>query len=165
VPNKLEIELRRIGRSLADKQICRFWKVPEEMQQTPCDFFGYTNTGRAILIEAKMAQRNHLPIVKAGKKGTGISDHQLQEIREARNAGAVAFFVWMKGEECAIFYPSIIMDEDKSVLWSRFSPIPFEKLEDYLAKHISALHATRRRLPSPPAASPPECGPPGPNQA
>jgi hypothetical protein len=136
VPNKLEIELRRIGRSLADKQICRFWKVPEEMQQTPCDFFGYTRTGRAILIEAKMAKRNHLPIVKAGKKGTGISHHQLQEMKEADKAGAIAFFVWMNGANVDIIAPREILPYAKSVAWKPESK--FSGLEDLLAKSIAS---------------------------
>jgi hypothetical protein len=37
--NKLELLLRKAGRELADYQVARIFKVPEEMSQTPCDFF------------------------------------------------------------------------------------------------------------------------------
>jgi hypothetical protein len=80
--NALELLLRKAGRELADHQVCRFFKVPEEMQQTPCDFFGYTKIGRAILIEAKWVHRTNLPI----NCSPGLLPHQWNELEAANKA-------------------------------------------------------------------------------
>ncbi len=108
--NTLEILLRKIGRNLADEQVCRFFKIPEEMKVTPCDFFGYSRTGRAILIEAKMySATERLPIRKEGSKGCGIACHQLQELDDAQKAGAISLFVWQYRDAFTIFYPSTVI--------------------------------------------------------
>jgi hypothetical protein len=96
--NALELLLRKAGRELADYQVCRFFKVPEEMQQTPCDFFGYTACGRAILIEAKMVNRESLPI---NDSSNGLSIHQWNELEAANKAGALALLCWARGDQCA----------------------------------------------------------------
>ena len=95
--NKLETLLRKAGRELADYQVARFFKIPEEMQQTPCDFIGYTVTGRVILIEAKMVARASLPIGDS----PGLSVHQWNELTDAHRAGALALICWSRGDVCA----------------------------------------------------------------
>ncbi len=93
MPNKLELLIRKAGRDLADHQVCRLFKVPEEMSQTPCDFFGYTRIGQAILVEAKMVTRTALPIGSSN----GLQPHQWNELCDAHRAGALALIVWANG--------------------------------------------------------------------
>ena len=96
--NLLESLLRKAGFELAHHQVARFWKIPEALQQTPCDFMGFTNTGRAILIEAKQVQGTSLSI---GKRTNGLQPHQYLALKEANKAGALAFVLWANGDECA----------------------------------------------------------------
>ena len=125
--NSLEILLRKIGRDLADKQVARFWKVPEEMQQTPCDFFGYTKTGRAILIEAKKVNRPRLPI------GTspGLKIHQWNELCDANRARAHGILIWQRGKQFKLIYPDTITG--KSLACTDGNPWAIERLEEALA--------------------------------
>jgi len=88
--NRLETLMRKCGRILQDQQIARLFKVPEEMQQTPCDFFGYTRTGRAILIECKMVKRTALPIGNS----PGLLPHQWCELEDAHRASALSLIAW-----------------------------------------------------------------------
>lgn len=97
--NKLETMLRQVGRELRDLQVAWIFKVPEEMQQTPCDFFGYTRTGRAILIECKMVRSTSLKV--CGQPG--LSAHQWMELEEAHRAGAVSLIAWAAGGSVAVF--------------------------------------------------------------
>lgn len=92
--NKLESMIRKAARALEDRQLAMIWKVPEEMQQTPCDFFGFTSQGRAILIEAKMVNRPRLPVGKS----PGLLPHQWHALRSAHRAGALSFIIWMMGD-------------------------------------------------------------------
>lgn len=115
--NKLELLLRKAGRELADHQVARLFKVPEEFAQTPCDFFGYTAHGRAILVEAKMVNRPSLPI----SDDPGLQPHQWNELMDANRAGALALVCWARGDVCA----AITMDMAvafsagrKSIPWS-----------------------------------------------
>lgn len=88
--NKLETLMRKCGRILRDQQIATLFKVPEEMQQTPCDFFGYTRSGRAILVECKMVKRTALPI----GNDPGLQPHQWCELEDAHRAGALSLIAW-----------------------------------------------------------------------
>ncbi len=88
----LEALLRHTGRILAEHQIAYLFKVPEEFTTTPCDFFGYTSTGRAILIEAKEVQRASLPI---GVK-PGLLPHQWNALCDANRANCIALICWMR---------------------------------------------------------------------
>lgn len=92
--NKLELLIRKTGRKLREYQVASIHKIPEEFQQTPCDFFGYTAIGRAILVEAKMLNRLSLPLGKS----PGLSGHQWVSLCEANKAGCLALIVWQKGE-------------------------------------------------------------------
>jgi hypothetical protein len=119
--NKLEILLRKAGRELADYQVARFFKVPEEMTQTPVDFFGYTSIGRAILIEAKMVERTALPVGSP----PGLAPHQWNELADANRAGALALICWARRDICA----TITFDVAAKLCEDRRS-IPWEKIEE-----------------------------------
>ena len=88
----LEALLRMAGRRLAEHQTAYIFKVPEEMTTTPCDFFGYTRTGRAILIEAKEVQRSSLPIGNS----PGLATHQWNALCDAGRANCIALICWMR---------------------------------------------------------------------
>ena len=118
--NRLELLLRRAGRELADYQVARFYKIPEEMQSTPCDFIGFTSIGRAILIEAKMVNAPSLKI--AGEPG--LSAHQWCELGDANKAGALSLICWARGDICA----TISFDMAAALAQDRKS-IPWEKIE------------------------------------
>lgn len=95
--NALERMLRAAGRELPDYQIARFWKIPEEMQQTPCDFMGFTASGRVIMIEAKQVTRSSLPIAMS----PGLLPHQYGALDECNRAGGLALLCWAQRGICA----------------------------------------------------------------
>lgn len=114
--NRLEALLRKAGRELADYQVARFYKIPEEMQQTPCDFIGFTAIGRAILIEAKQVDRTALPI----SDSPGLSAHQWCELGDANKAGALALICWARGPVCATItfdMAARLSDGRRSIPW------------------------------------------------
>lgn len=92
--NQLELEMRDLARRLYDEQIAHIFKVPEAMQQTPVDFFGFTRRGRAILIECKQVNRAYLPIGTSN----GLAAHQWNALDLAHNCGAVSLIVWRRGD-------------------------------------------------------------------
>lgn len=115
--NKLELLLRKAGRDLADYQIARFWKFPEEMMQTPCDFMGFTRHGRAILIEAKEVNRTALPI----HGSPGLAPHQFTALNEANQAGAISLVCWARKNVCAVISFDMVLAFSKgraSVPWT-----------------------------------------------
>lgn len=118
--NELELLLRESGRRLADHQVGRFWKFPEEATNTPCDFMGFTSIGRAILIEAKQVERTSLPL---GKK-PGLTVLQWNSLNEANRAGALSLICWARGDLCA----TIDMDIALHLSSGRLS-IPWEKID------------------------------------
>jgi hypothetical protein len=133
VSNALEILLRKAGRDLMDYQVARIFKVPEEMQQTPCDFFGYTVHGRAILIEAKMVTRTSLPI---NDKSNGLSIHQWNELEDANKAGALALICWAQEGVCK----TITMDMAIELSRGRRS-IPWKKIEKRFSRSMEGANA------------------------
>jgi hypothetical protein len=125
--NRLELLLRKAGRELADYQVARFFKVPEEMAQTPSDFFGYTAHGRAILIEAKMVHRASLPIAD----DPGLQAHQWNELMDAHRAGAIALICWSQGQTCATISMDVAITlaaDRKSIPWKAIPPRFFRPL-------------------------------------
>ena len=98
MPGELERLLRKAGRDLPNYQVARFWKIPEEMNQTPCDFMGFTSTGRVILIEAKQVRRVSLPLCKS----PGVLPHQFGALDECNRAGGIALLCWAVGDVCAV---------------------------------------------------------------
>ena len=116
----LESLLRHTGRILAEHQIAYLFKVPEEMTTTPCDFFGYTRTGRAILIECKEVERESLPIGSA----PGLAPHQWNALRDAGRAGCIALICWVRNGVLAT------IDIDMAIAFSRDRrSIPWKKIQ------------------------------------
>lgn len=130
----LEALLRRAGRELADWQVCRFWKIPEEMQQTPCDFMGFTAWGRAVLIEAKQVNRTSLPI----SNSPGLLPHQFGALEECNRAGGLALVCWARGDECAV----LSFDQVLEFSYLRRS-IPWGKIEK---KYLRSMSGPRAHL-------------------
>lgn len=91
---KLELRLRAVFRELYDLQVAFLFKVPEAIQQTPCDFFGWTAKGRAIVVEAKQVNRASLPIGTSN----GLAPHQWLALRQAAACGAHSYLVWQRGD-------------------------------------------------------------------
>lgn len=137
--NSLEKLIRIAGRQLADMQIASIFKVPEDMSQTPCDFFGYTSSGRAILIEAKKVRATSLKI--GGKPG--LAPHQWAELDDANRANAIALIAWQNGAEVAVISmdQAIVWSADrKSIPWRRITedyvqPVPHEDDAHLLLQH------------------------------
>ncbi len=119
--NKLELLIRKAGRCLRDHQVAVLRKIPEEFQQTDCDFYGYNVTGRAILVEAKMVSRPSLPIGKS----PGLAGHQWMALCDANAANVLALICWMKGDTIATFD----IDMAKSLMAGRLS-IPWDSIPD-----------------------------------
>ncbi len=114
--NQLELLIRRAGRKLRDHQVCSIRKIPEEMAQTECDFYGYTRDGRAILIEAKQVNRLSLPI---GKK-PGLLAHQWVALCEANRANVLALIVWQRRDYIATISIDMAIEfskDRKSIPW------------------------------------------------
>ena len=93
--NQLEIEMRAFARDLYNERRACLFKVPEEMQQTPCDFFGWTPSGRAVAIECKQVKRRSLPIGTSN----GIQPHQWTALELCFNCGGIALLIWRNGDE------------------------------------------------------------------
>jgi hypothetical protein len=88
----LEALIRHTGKVLAEHQVACLFKVPEAFTTTPCDFFGYTKDGRAILIECKEVARLSLPIGKS----PGLAPHQFNALRDAGRANCIALVCWLR---------------------------------------------------------------------
>lgn len=94
--NQLELDVREFGRQLYNERLAYLFKVPEEMQQTPVDFFGWTPSGRAIAIECKQVKRRSLPI---GDGTNGLQGHQWNALELASRCGALSLLIWRNGQE------------------------------------------------------------------
>jgi len=117
MPNKLELVLRKTGRILAEHQIAHLFKVPEEMQSTPVDFFGYTAAGRAILVEAKMVSRPSLPIGDS----PGLQPHQWNALLDANRANCLALICWSRDDVVATIDVDMALELSKgrkSIPWT-----------------------------------------------
>lgn len=100
--NALESTIKGAAKLLADRQLARIYKVPEDFIQTPCDFFGFTIMGRAIMIEAKMRDKPSLSI------GSDLKPHQWMAMKEALKAGCISVIAWQRGNEIALVSPYIV---------------------------------------------------------
>lgn len=118
--NELEVLIRKAGRLLADHQVARLYKIPEEMQRTPCDFMGFTATGRAILIEAKHVHKTSLPV----NGPPGLRPHQFVALNEANKAGAISLLCWAQKNVCAVLSWDVVL----ALKADRVS-IPWNKIE------------------------------------
>lgn len=123
--NYLELRVQRVADTMHDHQVARLFKIPNDIRladgevvhgaQTPCDFLGWTITGRAMAIECKMFKQPSLPV---GDKG--LKAHQLIAISECHNAGGIGLLVWQHEEIIAVIDPSQIATYSKgrkSIPW------------------------------------------------
>jgi len=133
VSNQLEILLRKAGRSLSHYQVAKFWKIPEELSRTPCDFMGHTTKGQAILIEAKQVNRTSLPLGKS----PGLLPHQYTALDEANSAGAISIVCWARGDLCMSLAWAEVLDLSfgrKSIPWDHryVCPCPIGRFDSHL---------------------------------
>lgn len=125
--NELENLLRKAEPHLRAKQICTYWKIPNDLRLTgdavvfgqrgPCDFIGHTTRGEALLIEAKICQKRSLAVPSKG----GIPGHQWVALRDANAAGAIALIAWMRGSEIALLpfqKAEELLGDRRSIPWS-----------------------------------------------
>lgn len=117
--NELESTMTKAAELLAFRQLCRIYKVPERWIQTPCDFFGYTIRGRAMLIECKMKSGKSLSI------GSDVKPHQWMALKEAQEAGCLSILLWQHNGKIAIINPFYI------------DSIRFRKGDHVIAKSIN----------------------------
>lgn len=128
--NYLELRVQYVANLMHSHQVARLFKIPNDIRladgevthggQTPCDFMGWTITGRAIAVECKMFKQSSLPVGKGGLKA-----HQLIAITECHKAGGVGLLVWQRGEEIAI------IDPDQIATYSRSrKSIPWKSIPD-----------------------------------
>ncbi len=111
--NALETYVRKLAVALHEYQICRLYKIPNDIKitggkiihadQGPCDFIGFTVTGRAMLVECKMFQKPSLPI---GEKG--LKPHQYRALVEVHRAGGIGLLVWQNDFTIAVIDPEQI---------------------------------------------------------
>lgn len=141
MPNRLEILLRKAGRELMDHQVARLFKVPEEMTQTPCDFFGFTAHGRAILLEAKLVHSTSLPI---GDGSNGLQVHQWNELCDANRAGCMTLIAWGQRDKVAV----IDVDMAKQFSHGRKS-IPWNAIPEPWKREWRPLDVLQKWLPVP----------------
>lgn len=130
--NTLETHVRKIARALHEHQICRLYKIPNDRkmadgqlihaEQGPGDFWGFTSTGRVILLECKVCQRPFLPLGPRGLKA-----HQQRALQEVESAGGLALVAWQRGSQIAVFdygFVRLVTYARKSVAWSDVQAIP-----------------------------------------
>lgn len=139
---KLESMIRAIARGLEVAQVAKLhpWPVPTVLQQeasmcekcgshapinrliyttrTGSDFFGWTASGRVILVEAKENAKATLPI--GSKSGHGLKRHQLLELQDCHRAGGLALIVWKHGDNVAVFDLDVLkrIGSGKSIRWT-----------------------------------------------
>lgn len=136
----LEKLLRHTGRVLADHQVAYLFKVPEEMSATPCDFFGYTKDGQAILIEAKEVKRTSLAIGSP----PGMRPHQWNALRDAGRAGCIALICWVNDGVLATLdidmaFSLSIGKDRRSIAWNDI-PAKFKTFEPGKSDCLHLLH-------------------------
>lgn len=124
--NRLEKMVRRVAQSLEERQRGKLWKLPNDLRITgsgravygdkgPADFFGHTDTGRAVFIECKDIKA---PSLAMGDRG--VKPHQWVALLELDRANGIAAVLWAKGEEVALLDVGMIKSLTrgrKSISW------------------------------------------------
>jgi len=147
---RCEAIIRRVGRNLEAHDVAKLWKWPEEKriqtvptrcpscsawikgkalqhtEKTGCDFFGYTRSGRVILIECKETDKPRLVL-----GATGLKPHQFYALYDAHRAGGIALLAWLHDDLVGVLDVDMIQEIShgrKSIPWK---PIPdrFKHLE------------------------------------
>jgi len=147
---RLEAIIRKVSRDLEARDLARLWKWPEEkriktvprrcpscdswikgqvVQHTErpgCDFFGYTRSGRAILVECKETDQPRLSI-----GATGLKPHQFYTLYDCHKAGGIALLAWLHDDVVGMLDVDMIQEFSlgrKSVNW-KMIPDRFKHLE------------------------------------
>lgn len=162
--NALELYVRRVADSLHENQLARLYKIPNDVkivdeqlihgEQGPGDFWGFTSSGRVILLECKHINQPSLALNKKALK-----PHQLRALTEVHRAGGIALVLWGNGLKIAVLDPDQIRDYSKgrkSVPWKSI-PDRFKRafVGDHLQllePHLSPRGLSDRRSPTPPLA-------------
>ena len=113
---------------------------------SPFDVGGWTFDGARYIgaeLKATAKYKPSLPIVPAGRDGSGIQEHQLKALADLSSCGGLAFVVWNNGGEVgvidlrqivatwAVFLASKHMEEagktvlrgSRSIKWGVFQPV------------------------------------------
>jgi penicillin-binding protein-related factor A (putative recombinase) len=147
---RLEAIVRKATKSLADRDIARIYRIHEgkatkmipsrcacgrvevtmsvvHTEESPADFWGFTTTGRAILVECKECGNPSLPL-----SPSGLKVHQRLALMEVHSAGGVALLVWQRRRQIAVIDMDIlerISRGRKSIPWADI-PAEFIHPED-----------------------------------
>jgi hypothetical protein len=130
--NQLELEVREFSRTIYNESAAFLFKVPEELQQTPVDFFGFTRAGRAVLIECKQVRRTSLPV---GDGTNGLQGHQWNALELAHRCGAVALLVWRRGADTLVLPFDAVLEATaarRSIPWQQ----PLEPWADAIRRRL-----------------------------
>jgi penicillin-binding protein-related factor A (putative recombinase) len=123
---RLESIVRKAARSLADRDIARIYRWPEakatKMIPSRCacgrvevtmsvvhteapgaDFWGFTTSGRVVMIECKESGKPSLPMGEAGLKS-----HQRLALMEVHAAGGIALLAWYRLKQIAVIDMDIV---------------------------------------------------------
>lgn len=126
MPNRLELMMRKVGKTLEEDQRAKLWKMPNDLRITssgeaiwgekgPCDFFGHSITGRAIFIECKDIKAKSLAL-----GSSGIKPHQWVALTELTRCGGIGIVAWAREDKVAILDTDMIYSLSrgrKSVPW------------------------------------------------
>lgn len=106
--NALENSIRRAEPVLRQRQVCTYFKIPNDMRLAgdelvfgdtgPCDFMGHDTRGTVLFIEAKMCKKKSLAVPSK----SGIRGHQWMALRDCHYAGGHAVIVWQRENEVAV---------------------------------------------------------------
>lgn len=137
---RLEALVRKAAVSLADRQIARIYRWPEAKavkmvpERCPCgrvstashvihteapgaDFWGFTTSGRVIMIECKECSKPSLAF-----NDSGLKPHQIAALSEVHRAGGIALLVWYRRKEIATIDLDVIFSISrgrKSIPWKK----------------------------------------------
>lgn len=109
---RLELSIRSLASYLEAHQVARLWKWPTDRrlvkiqgeltvvhgEKTGCDFFGYTEGGRVVIIECKMRENTSLGI--GGNRD--VPANQWLHLRSCSRANGISLIVWQRGDEVAV---------------------------------------------------------------
>lgn len=127
MPNALETHVKQIAAELHALQVCRLYRLSNDLKvagdqliyadQQPCDFFGFTASGRAILVECKITAK---PTLAVSSK-SGLRAHQLRALLEVHRANGLGLLVWQHALEIAVIDIEQVLtygEGRRSVPWS-----------------------------------------------
>lgn len=124
--NRLETKIRRVARSLEERQRAKLWKFPNDLRITasgeavygdkgPSDFIGHTKSGRAVFIECKDISGPNLSL---GSRG--LKPHQWIALAELHKSGGIGLVVWSRGDQVTVLDVDMIRSLTrgrKSISW------------------------------------------------